>query len=119
MYSLPSNFDSSYLAGKQVESVCFLEFQVNIYFSEKVTLQIEGRFEFVDASGAADVSTEFPLVSSRLPSVVGDSVREFGFDRSSGNIWLLFSKGARLSVDGGSARYESYRLSWDNESIVI
>lgn len=119
MYSLPANFDSSYLTGKQVESVCFFEYQVNIYFSGEVLLQIEGRFEFVDGSGSPEASTEFPLLCSRLPSVVGDSVQEVSFDRSSGDIRLLFSKGARLSVDGSSGPYESYRLSRGNESIVI
>jgi hypothetical protein len=119
MHSLPSSFDSSYLEGKQIESICFLEFQVNIYFSDKAVLQIEGIFEFTDASGVPETSTEFPLAHSRLPSIVGDTVQHLSFDGSTGNIRLLFSKGAMLRVEGGSGPYESYRLLRGNEDIVV
>jgi hypothetical protein len=118
MYSLPDSFDSSSLAGKQVECVCFLEYQVNIYFTGKAFLQIEGRFELVDTSGA-EVVTGFPVLSSRLPSLIGDSVTDLDFDRASGSIRIVFSKGPVLSIDGNSSPYESYRLSLGDETILI
>lgn len=119
MYSLPQNFDSSFLLEKQVESVCFLEYQVNIYLSERTFLQIEGSFEFVDASGTADVSTNFPILCSRLPGIAGDFIKEVVFDRPSGNIRLEFGKGATLLVYGDSGPYESYRLSSGTEDIIV
>lgn len=119
MYSLPQNFDSSFLVGKQVENVCFLEYQVNIYFSESAFLQIEGAFEFVDASGTVDAQTDFPILCSRLPGIAGDFVEEAEFDRASGNIRIVFVKGATLLVYGDSGPYESYRLSSGTGDIIV
>jgi hypothetical protein len=119
MYPLPEDFQSSYLVGKCIESICFAEFHISLNFSGEVTLQIEGRYEFKTASGIVERHGAFPIEQSSLPSVVGDTVKALEFDRPSGDLTLLFARDARLHIHGDSGPYESYILSSKSGDIFV
>ncbi|GAB3043432.1 DUF6188 family protein [Stenotrophomonas tumulicola] len=119
MHPLPKDFDSSILVGRTIESICYAEYQVSLYFSGELTLQIESGYELHGSDGFIESVSSFPVAASSLMSVIGDEVESAEFKRVSGNMVICFNRGASLHLRGDVGQYESYRLTSKSMDIIV
>jgi hypothetical protein len=119
MYGLPESFDPSFLKGKEIGSVCFAAYQVNLHLEGNIWIQIEGRYRLLRGDDTLEVVEAFPLIQSSLPQLIGKRTIDVSFSSKSGNIEISLENAMRLQIDGDTGPYESYRLfDGRNETIV-
>ena len=110
MHGLPATFDSSFLRGKTIESVCFAAYQVNLHLQGSVWIQIEGRYRLLRGDDTLEAVDAFPLLHSVLPQLIGTLTTDVSFSPTSGDIQIHLATGMTLQIDGDSGPYEAYRL---------
>lgn len=119
MYGLPETFDSSFLKGKEIQSVCFAAYQVNIQFSGNAWIAIESGYRLQCGDNVLEVVSAFPISHSSLLGLIGKKIVEISFSSKSGDIKLLLENKMNLFIQGDTGPYESYRLfDGQNETIV-
>lgn len=118
MHSLSKLFDPSFLREKEIESVCFAAYQVNMHFADGVWMQIEGRYKLYQDSAVLEEVSAFPVSQSTLLRLIGKKVIDIGFTAQNGDIEITTEGGLKLFVHGDSGPYESYRL-FDGKSETI
>jgi hypothetical protein len=119
MYCLPENFDPAFLQGREVESVCFTAYQVNIYFDGKIWVQIEGCYKLFHGETLLESASEFPLSESALIQLIGAKIIGVTFTAKSGDIEFTLESGHRLLIDGGVGPYESYKLFDGQKEVIV
>ena len=119
MYNLPTTFDPSFLQEKQIESICFFPYQVNLYLSGGVWVQIEGHYKLLCGSKVLESVSSFPLSQSALLQLIGKKVIGVSFTAQSGDIELTAENGFKLFIDGNVGPYEAYRLFDGQKEIVV
>ena len=110
MYGLPHTFDASFLKGKEITSICFAAYQVNLYLEADVRIQIEGRYQLLCGDELVEAVSTFPVARSSLPQMIGRQIVDVSFSSTTGDIEMLMESGLRLRIDGDHGPYESYRL---------
>jgi hypothetical protein len=119
MHGLPRTFDSSFLKGRAFESVSFLPYQVNLYLTDGVWLQIEGRYKLLQDNIKVEAVSGFPVSQSALPQVIGKKVVSVDFNAPSGDLNIALEGGLSLFVEGDTGPYESYRLFDGSKEVVV
>lgn len=119
MHGLPETFDPSFLKGKEIESVTFAAYQVNVYLEGKVWVQIEGRYKLLCDGKVLEAIAAFPIAQSALVQVIGKKIVEVSFTRQSGDIEIILEGGYKLLIDGETGPYESYRLFDGQKELIV
>ena len=119
MHKLPQNFDGQFMIGKTVETICFAAYQVNIYLSEKIWIQVEGRYKFFSGNSALEAVDAFPISQSLLLQLIQKKIVTVSFLPQNGNAEIVFESGHRLLIDGDIGPYESYRIFDGKNEIVV
>ena len=119
MYGLPETFDPSFLKGKEIESICFAAYQVNVYLAGKIWLQIQGRYELLRDGEVLEAVSAFPVSQSLLPLLIGKKIVDVSFTAQNGDIELRFDNEHQLFVEGDTGPYESYRLFDGQRELIV
>lgn len=118
MYRLPKDFDVSFLIGRELESICFGQYQANLNFTDGVWIQIEGSFKFfVDAQLMEQVD-EFPISKSALPQIIGQKVTGINITADS-DLELVLNGKNRLLIAEDNGPYESYRIFDGKKETIV
>lgn len=118
MYGLPENYDTSFLKGKEVESVCFARYQVNVNFEGGVWIQIESGYRIVSQCEDLEVVMSFPAVHSVFPTLLGVRVVDVATS-AAGDMEIRFDGGLALRLTGDSGPYESYRIFDGVREVIV
>jgi hypothetical protein len=103
-----------------VTQVCLGQFQVQVHFSEKARLSIEGRFVHEIAECGEQIVGERESLTSgnRLERLLAKSVVEARVP-TNGTVALLFSNHDRLILFDDSEQYESYQINSPEGILVV
>jgi hypothetical protein len=118
MYKLPKDFDVSFLIGRELESVCFAQYQVNLNFTDGVRVQIEGRFKLFGDADLLEQVDEFPISHSALPRIIGQKVTAANVTADS-DLELVLNGENRLFVIENNGPYESFRIYDGQKETII
>jgi hypothetical protein len=119
MYGLPKDFDTSFLLGKRLELVCFSENTVNLHFDEGLLFTIESGYIYeVPKLGSVDEVLEIPVRSSNIMRILGVAIVD-ALARSDGTLVVTFENGNKLTLFDPNAQYESYRIDYNNLTIIV
>ncbi|MBL7214500.1 MAG: hypothetical protein ISS71_02345 [Phycisphaerae bacterium] len=113
MYGLPVNFDGALLIGQIREMVCFVQYQIYLHFDEEITITIEGSFSY---QSEGDIS--MPVRESDPMKLLGISISEVRGD-TNGTLNLTFSNGETLKIYDDSQQYDSYRITYNDNDIIV
>ena len=113
MYRLPKDFDGSFLVGRTLEMVCFNQNQVYLHFDAKITITIESSF-----SSQNDQIISVPVRESNLMKLLELTVSEVQGEED-GTLLLTFSNGEMLKIYDTSQQYESYRITYKDNVIIV
>lgn len=119
MHGLPETFDPSFLKGKEIESITFAAYQVNVYLNGNVWVQIEGRYKLLRDGKVIEAVSAFPISQSLLLRVIGKKVTSVSFTAQNGDIELELENGNRLLIEGDTGPYESYRLFDGKRELIV
>lgn len=119
MYGLPRNFDGQFFIGRVLEQICFTQNQVALHFDGLVALTIESAFSYRETpSSAEELVEELPPRQSTLMRLLGESVS--GVDGSQdGTLSLRFTNRHELRCFDTASNYESYRIRYGENEIVV
>lgn len=119
MHGLPETFDPSFLKGKEIESITFAGYQVNVYLDGNVWVQIEGRYKLLRDGNVLEAVSAFPISQSSLPQLIGKKIISVSFTAQSGDIELTLENSHRLLIEGDVGPYESYRLFDGQKQLIV
>ena len=119
MYGLPETFDPSFFQEKEIESVCFFPYQVNVYLAGGIRVQVEGRYKLFQSSKMLEAVSAFPISQSALLQLIGKKVIGVSFTARSGDIEFSLESELKLFIEGDTGPYESYRLFDGQKEIIV
>jgi hypothetical protein len=119
MYGLPKTFDPSFLKGKEIGSITFAAYQVNVYLDGNVWVQIEGRYKLLRDGKMLETVNAFPISQSSLLQLIGEKIVDVSFTAQSGDIELALENGHKLLIEGDTGPYESYRLFDGQKELIV
>ena len=118
MYGLPKGFNAARLVGRTLELLCFSENQVFLHFDEKVSIEVESEMSYDSLSGGGPEVIEVPALESDLMRLLGRSIAMASGD-DEGTLTLEFDNGHNLRCFDNSAQYESYKIRFNDEEIIV
>jgi hypothetical protein len=118
MFGLPADFDTSFLLDKEVESICFAKYQINVYLEARIWIQIEGPFSHFQNGRLVQDVTTFPLAESTVIHAIGQKVVKTECSQT-GDIQLWLSEGDQLLIRADNGPYESYRIYDGKREIIV
>ena len=119
MYPPPSPDIIAQLVGCEVELISFGRYTVNVYFGNKIRLDITCPFRFgAEESMEASEIRELPLAGSDMPRVLGSSVHQSSCE-TDGTLHLRFTNGDALIAYANNPGYEAYTLEIDGKVYVV
>jgi hypothetical protein len=118
MYGLPKDYDVSFLIERELESICFAQYQINLNFTGTVWIQIEGKFKHFDGDKLIEQVEEFPISQSALLQTLGQKITAVNFT-TDGDLELVLSKKNRIFIMGDNGAYESYRIFDGQKETII
>lgn len=118
MYGLPKDYDVSFLIERELESICFAQYQINLHFTGSVWIQIEGKFKHFYGGKLIEEVEEFPISQSALLQTIGQKIIAVNFTMD-GNFELVLNKNNRLFIIGDNGAYESYRIFDGQKETII
>jgi hypothetical protein len=118
MHGLPETFDPSFLKGKEIQSIAFAAYQVNVHLDGNVWVQIEGRYKLLLGGEIIETVSAFPISQSSLLQLIGKKITDVSFIARNGDIELVLDNGYKLLIEGDTGPYESYRL-FDGQGEII
>jgi hypothetical protein len=110
MHGLPKTFDPSFLKGREIGSLTFAAYQVNVYLDEGVLLQIEGRYKLILDGEVIEAVSAFPISQSSLLQLIGRKVTDVSFTAESGDLEFLLDSGHKLLIEGDTGPYEGLSI---------
>ncbi len=113
MYGLPPEFDFNVLYERTLDMVSFSKFQVDLSFSDKCLIRVEG-----SVSINSEKPVLLPASLSLIFPFIGHTVQK-AFSESPGTLSLLFEQGDVLHIHDSSERYESYAISLHGKELAI
>ena len=119
MYGLPDGFNANRFVGHTLEQVCFSENTVDLCFDQRVSVTIESSLSVAaDETGMAPERVRVPVSESRLMQLLGAMVVS-AEATNDGTLTLRFSNGYTVACYDDMPQYESYRLTFGDEEIVV
>lgn len=119
MYGLPSGFDASRFVGRTLEQVSFSVNTVHLSFDEAVCITIESSFTHTTGRGMSQADRKnVPVSESRLMHLLGESI-ESAEAAINGTLTLRFTNGQVFECYDDTPMYESYRMRFGDEEIVV
>lgn len=116
MYGLPENFDPLCFVQKTLEQISFTANTMHLSFCDDVSITVESCFVY--SSGRNTERTCVPVQVSGVMQLIGESVTNAAKD-SKGSLVLIFSNGHSFTCLDDTKMYESYRLRFGGEEIVV
>jgi hypothetical protein len=113
MFGLPSEFDPSFLIGKELESVNFGQYVLNLQLSDSCSISIEGKISLNEGE-----PTELPHSLSLVHRFLNQTIAA-ARAVDSGTLVLQFGNGEALSIYDSNAHYESYNIHGPNGMVVV
>jgi hypothetical protein len=118
MYGLPKDYDLSFLIGRELESICFAQYQINLHFTGSVWIQIEGKFKHFNGDKLIEELEEFPISQSALLQTLGQKITAVNFT-TDGDLELILSEKNRIFIIGDNGAYESYRIFDGQKETIV
>lgn len=119
MYGLPKDFDTNFLQGKTLELVCFSENTVNFHFDGGLHITVESAYAHrVPESRETEEIKEIPVSSSDIMQLVGCSIAQVSANVD-GTLSLTFENDHRLLFFDTSRQYESYKIDYNEKTIIV
>ncbi|QOJ00933.1 MAG: hypothetical protein HRU70_10670 [Phycisphaeraceae bacterium] len=113
MYGLPKDFDGSFLVGRSLEMVCFNQNQVYLHFDADITICIESAYSY-----KTEQVIDVPARESNLMDLLGSAISAAQGD-ANGTLSLRFNNGDALKVYDTTKQYESYRIKYGDNTIIV
>src|SRR5271169_1539670 len=101
------------LVGKNVELLCFAQYQVNMHLEGDIMITIYGDFEHLNGETGEERDATFPMAESTLTRIIESYVVSAAID-ASGCLRIAFSNKDLLNIPP-TPGYESYYLSIGGE----
>ena len=117
MYQLPDDFDVMTLKGLTLESVAYAHFQVNLYFTGGIWIQIESGYLLEKGGVSLEEVHGFPIMKSMLMALVGMPVSSAYADESSA--LSLELEDWRLTINSQNEGFEAYCIFDGRREIFI
>jgi len=119
MYGLPQDIDLSFLKGRQLESICFAAYQVNLHFDNGAMISIFGTFRhFIIGENPGGKAAQFFLSGSNLMRLLTQTVKKVQ-RQTDGTLELAFSNDDNLLIYDDTKQYESYHIKNGERLIVV
>lgn len=119
MYGLPSDFDVKFMVGRTLEQVCFNENQIALHFDDDLSIILESAFSHERSQSSSDSGVvEVPVTCSDLMELLGFSIARSSGDKD-GTLTLEFDNGHILRCFDNSREYESYKIEYRGNLIVV
>jgi hypothetical protein len=110
--------DLSFFVGKSLEQICFGSYQVQLNFSETVSLNVESRLVLTTAQDDVLELQQPYSDAGGLLALLGTEVLSAWAD-ANGDLSLEFSNKSTLKVLNENAAYESYQIMNGSSSIIV
>lgn len=101
------------LVGKNLELLCFAQYQVNMHLEGDVSITIEGDFEHLNGETGEQREATFPMAESTLMRLIESSVVSAEVD-ASGCLRIAFSNQDVLNIPP-TPGYDSYCIEVGGE----
>lgn len=119
MFGLPDDFDCDFLLGRILEQICINENTIYFHFDNRVFITVESAYAYVGSErGAGEQLSEIPTFDVNVLRLLGSSVRE-ATGTSDGTLILMFETGQALKIFDTSRQYESYKIDFNDKTIVV
>jgi hypothetical protein len=119
MNGLPENFDGSSWIGRQLELICFAQYQVTFHFEARLMITVFQQFSFQrpgDLEMPEPVSTQ--IAESNLMELLGQTVTAAKCE-GEGTLAISFSDGYVLRCYDPPIPYEAYHILDDGNLTVV
>ncbi len=117
MFGLPAELDLSFLVGPRLEQVAIGENEIIFGFELSISLNVQGDFSL----GAQEAETNFGSprdAAEQAVALLGHAAVQESHTLS-GDLFLTFDDGTRLSLHDTSEHYESYQIKRADEIWVV
>jgi uncharacterized protein DUF6188 len=118
MYGLKREVDLTFLQGRELIQIAIGMYHVSFNFDEKVSISVEGKFEYTSMANSSEWRPGAPLVAATTVNLLTARV-EAVQGQEDGTLELTFSNGDRLVIRDTSTKYESYQISRRGETIIV
>jgi hypothetical protein len=110
--------DLTFFLGKPLEQVCFGSYQIQLNFSEAVSLSVESRLVLTTAQEEVFELGQPYSQAGGLLDLLGKEVISASAE-SNGDLSLKFSNQSILKVLNENSRYESYQITNGSVSTIV
>jgi hypothetical protein len=107
-----------FLLGLQLLQVCIGANEVILNFDGYVSITVESRITFSDASGLNTVYAHLPSAGVSLVKLLSSNIDRMAFEQD-GTLSLHFGTGDTLSLHKDSGPFESYHVKHAHEVYVV
>jgi hypothetical protein len=121
---LPEQFEAQILVGRAVEQICVNANQISLQFGDQLLLVIEGAFCLTTTAPATvaryspPLRLEAPTFVPELLSLIEQNVVK-GQSAQDGALTLQFEKGDVLQVLVDTPMYESYKIYYRGQELIV
>ena len=111
MYGVPADLPIQAFVGQELNQICLGRFQIQLHFSGRGSISIEGGWELRDAAAdIVDRAEEHDTQKSyRIHRLIDSSVARCSIDPPR-SFTLLFENGLTLTVFDDSEKYEAFSI---------
>jgi hypothetical protein len=113
MNGLLADFDSNFLIGRELESISFGTYVLNLHFSRSCLISVESTIS-LDNGKPTELPESLFLVYRLLNKAVATTS-----SRSDGTSALQFEGAQKLTIYDSNADYESYNIRAENGILVV
>lgn len=119
MFGLPKDFDGSIFLSRTLEQICLNENTIYFHFDRGIFISVESAYSYFEADLVSDDQlTEVPKFDANVLRLLGKSIRR-ATGSSDGTLSLVFETGQMLKIFDTSDQYESYKMDFDNKTIIV
>lgn len=124
MHGLPPGFDASFFLRRTLEQVCASATIVSLNFDDKLSVATEAGYS-LQAGNRAITSGETRATSSHAPRLTAELLDLIGHEiarataATDGTLVLEFDSGTTLVLRDESPQYESYSITYRDETWYV
>jgi hypothetical protein len=118
MHKLPSNVDLKFLLDATLLQVCVGAYEVILNFDDDISITVESSFVLGAVGGDRERFDQFPTAAQALAGLLHMRVTQVKYKTDS-NLYLQFSDGFEVEVDGGDPAYECYLIRHGEREFVV
>lgn len=118
MYGLPEDIDLNFLMGKRLIQICISTHQIIMRFDDDITISVESAIKLFDDKGDVHLYEDNRSINQDLLMLLENSISDV-ISNKTGTLILHFDNGNKVELNDDSAKYESYQIVGDGQTIVV